>query len=336
MLSHSGSLNSYEVGHRDGTVPGCRPFFLEGHLYRRHDHPSLVLTWVHRPVGLGETGLLSVAGSLGGVVGRLSSLSPFAPFSLPAAAGGAGAGEGGSGRADGSTGGADFGLASAVRSPLGRIGRRKAASSRCAMSASLASGVSGGVRATVVGSPLLSPEGTGAAEGTSGAGDRNVGSRRSLRTGGWEGAAISLRELGAACRLGSSRGGRVSVPSGRASSGGGAGRNGRAGPAAPAEVDSGCDRNGGWPDHPSSPTAGRGGRAAGSATGVSARGSGAPGDRLGASRAGATGTARTIFCSITTSLGPPIISRCSRLSRRISTSRRRPSTAAASITASRG
>ena len=46
--------------------------------------------------------------------------------------------------------------------------------------------------------------------------------------------------------------------------------------------------------------------------------------------------ARTIFGSITTSVGPPIISRCSTLSRRISTSRRRPSTVLASITASRG
>ena len=65
-----------------------------------------------------------------------------------------------------------------------------------------------------------------------------------------------------------------------------------------------------------------------------ARGS-ASGGRCGApSRAGAP--ARTILASTTTSLGPPIISRCSTLSRRIRIRRRRPSTAAASITASRG
>ena len=48
------------------------------------------------------------------------------------------------------------------------------------------------------------------------------------------------------------------------------------------------------------------------------------------------GIARTIFGSTTMSVGPPIISRCSTLSRRTSTSLRRPSTAAASITARRG
>ena len=59
--------------------------------------------------------------------------------------------------------------------------------------------------------------------------------------------------------------------------------------------------------------------------------------RAGCSRATSRApTARTILGSTTTSVGPPIISRCSILSRRISTRRRRPSTAAASITASRG
>ena len=48
------------------------------------------------------------------------------------------------------------------------------------------------------------------------------------------------------------------------------------------------------------------------------------------------GMARTMLVSTTTSLGPPIIRRCSMLSRRTSTRRRRPSIAAASITASLG
>ena len=65
--------------------------------------------------------------------------------------------------------------------------------------------------------------------------------------------------------------------------------------------------------------------------------SGAPARAAPARRAAAfTGTARTMFCSTTMSLGPPIISRCSTLSRRTSTRRRRPSTGAASITARRG
>ena len=50
----------------------------------------------------------------------------------------------------------------------------------------------------------------------------------------------------------------------------------------------------------------------------------------------AAGVARTMLGSTTMSVGPPIIRRCSILSRRTSTSRRRPSTAAASITANRG
>jgi hypothetical protein len=63
--------------------------------------------------------------------------------------------------------------------------------------------------------------------------------------------------------------------------------------------------------------------------------SAAVGGRAGAASRGAP-AARTMFGSITTSLGPPIIKRCSTLSRRIRTRRRRPSTVAASITASRG
>ena len=52
--------------------------------------------------------------------------------------------------------------------------------------------------------------------------------------------------------------------------------------------------------------------------------------------AGATVPVRSMFDSITTSVGPPISSRCSTSSRRTSTSRRRPSTLAALITARRG
>ena len=59
-----------------------------------------------------------------------------------------------------------------------------------------------------------------------------------------------------------------------------------------------------------------------------------PGGASATSRGAAT--ARTILGSTTTSVGPPIISRCSTLSRRIRMSRRRPSTLAESITASRG
>ncbi len=63
--------------------------------------------------------------------------------------------------------------------------------------------------------------------------------------------------------------------------------------------------------------------------------SGAAGERTGtASRDVAA--ARTILGSTTTSVGPPIIRRCSTLSRRIRISRRLPSTDAASTTASRG
>jgi len=63
-------------------------------------------------------------------------------------------------------------------------------------------------------------------------------------------------------------------------------------------------------------------------------GSAAPGPRCATwSRAG---MARTMLVSTTISLGPPIMMRCSILSRRTSTRRRRPSTAAASITASLG
>ncbi len=46
--------------------------------------------------------------------------------------------------------------------------------------------------------------------------------------------------------------------------------------------------------------------------------------------------ARTMFDSTTMSVGPPIINRCSMLSRRTNTSRLRPSMGAASITARRG
>ena len=46
--------------------------------------------------------------------------------------------------------------------------------------------------------------------------------------------------------------------------------------------------------------------------------------------------ARTMFCSITTSVGPPMMRRCSTLSRRMRISRRRLSIAAWSIMASRG
>ena len=50
----------------------------------------------------------------------------------------------------------------------------------------------------------------------------------------------------------------------------------------------------------------------------------------------AAGAARTILASTTTSVGPPIIIRCSTLSRRTSNRRRRASTVAYSMTASRG
>src|SRR5437660_732222 len=46
--------------------------------------------------------------------------------------------------------------------------------------------------------------------------------------------------------------------------------------------------------------------------------------------------ARTMFCSTTTSLGPPMKSRCSTLSRRMRTRRRRLSTVVWSMTANRG
>ncbi len=54
------------------------------------------------------------------------------------------------------------------------------------------------------------------------------------------------------------------------------------------------------------------------------------------SRVAAIGPARPMLDSTTISVGPPIMSRCSTLSRLIRISRRRASTAAASITASRG
>ena len=63
-------------------------------------------------------------------------------------------------------------------------------------------------------------------------------------------------------------------------------------------------------------------------------GSGAVARAATGSRAVAA-AARTILGSTTTSLGPPTMIRCSTLSRRMSTRRRRPSIGAASITASR-
>ena len=59
---------------------------------------------------------------------------------------------------------------------------------------------------------------------------------------------------------------------------------------------------------------------------------------VAAGRAGARAApaARTMFCSTTTSVGPPMMRRCSTLSRRMSTRRRRLSIAAWSIRARRG
>ena len=53
-------------------------------------------------------------------------------------------------------------------------------------------------------------------------------------------------------------------------------------------------------------------------------------------RAGLADCTRIMFCSIKTSLAPPIRIRCSTLSRRTNTRRRLSSTTAASVTASRG
>ena len=77
------------------------------------------------------------------------------------------------------------------------------------------------------------------------------------------------------------------------------------------------------------------GHGVGSDSGMARRGLGVAVARGRASRVAAA-VPRTMLVSTTTSLGPPIISRCSTLSRRMMTSLRRPSTAAESITASRG
>src|SRR5262249_40785038 len=100
---------------------------------------------------LGEAGLLSAADVRAVFDGLAPSCPPDDSFfppddSWPEAAGVASA----AGRGEGSTFDVGLGPVSAGRSPLGRIGRRNAASSRWAMSAKLASGASGGVRATVV------------------------------------------------------------------------------------------------------------------------------------------------------------------------------------------
>ena len=131
---------------------------------------------------------------------------------------------------------------------------------------------------------------------------------------------------------GVSVGGRFGRPSraslARASGSGRAGRAGGSSARGKVARGSGCGR---WV----ATVSGAGQSSAGVRVALAA--STAPGVRgTGVSRGAVTGTARTIFSSTTISVGPPIISRCSTLSRRTSTSRRRPSTGAASTTARRG
>ena len=207
------------------------------------------------------------------------------------------------------------------------LGRRSAASSRCAISErfwSLA-GVSGASAVGAAGEAGSEGRGArrGAGRGSSPPGAGAGGMRESSSARPASGSTgKGLRSRGAAAGEGAGKGAAgvsaspghwiasSTLVGGRCDRGAGSARSEGSARGAPSGFGAGSGCSGHVVSSPS-------GTARGSVS-VAAAG-----------RPGANGTpARTMFCSITTSVGPPMMRRCSTLSRRMSTRRRRLSIAA--------